>query len=299
MCTAKVDVHWDQVGDDKDTLSFTSPLIVSRAHPLVSPTMATTKRYVDRAVQTVHETPISPYYDPAIVLVATGATQLKSTYRHTSSDRSITVSPVSLHHNQDAYIHTMQPQSPTICIGSPGSLTRVNSKRKQAALDVRRPTLTADSRRVISMPENEAKYHSPCKGDPGVRVVSMPDKIKSHFRSPAESPSRPLERYSGQCGRTRTHGPSSDGPETPSPPTPYHVSGWDGQFSQVLVHGDGTLEPHFKEVEGRQSRCIYSPNRIETGAEFSTDWVAWADSPPRPIPALHGPPSLPYARCPS
>ncbi|KAI0266797.1 hypothetical protein BC834DRAFT_1032521 [Gloeopeniophorella convolvens] len=28
-------------------------------------------------------------------------------------------------------------------------------------------------------------------------------------------------------------------------------------------------------------------------------WITWARSPPRPIPALHGPLSLPYARCPS
>ncbi|OBZ67993.1 hypothetical protein A0H81_11737 [Grifola frondosa] len=28
-------------------------------------------------------------------------------------------------------------------------------------------------------------------------------------------------------------------------------------------------------------------------------WITWAKSPPRPIPALHGPLSLPYARCPS
>ncbi|TFK20975.1 hypothetical protein FA15DRAFT_759037 [Coprinopsis marcescibilis] len=29
------------------------------------------------------------------------------------------------------------------------------------------------------------------------------------------------------------------------------------------------------------------------------DWSFWANSPPKPIPALHGPLSLPYARCPS
>lgn len=30
-----------------------------------------------------------------------------------------------------------------------------------------------------------------------------------------------------------------------------------------------------------------------------SDWLTWTTSPPRPIPALHGPASLPYARCPS
>lgn len=32
---------------------------------------------------------------------------------------------------------------------------------------------------------------------------------------------------------------------------------------------------------------------------ISLGWITWAKSPPRPIPALHGPLSLPYARCPS
>ena len=32
---------------------------------------------------------------------------------------------------------------------------------------------------------------------------------------------------------------------------------------------------------------------------FISGWITWANSPPRPIPALHGPLSLPYARCPS
>lgn len=32
---------------------------------------------------------------------------------------------------------------------------------------------------------------------------------------------------------------------------------------------------------------------------FHAGWTTWASSPPRPIPALHGPLSLPYARCPS
>ncbi|GJJ06345.1 hypothetical protein Clacol_000536 [Clathrus columnatus] len=35
---------------------------------------------------------------------------------------------------------------------------------------------------------------------------------------------------------------------------------------------------------------------IRSGDE---DWLTWTTAPPRPIPALHGPASLPYARCPS
>jgi hypothetical protein len=42
-----------------------------------------------------------------------------------------------------------------------------------------------------------------------------------------------------------------------------------------------------------------SPVRIATSpGPATTRGVSWG-SPPRPIPALHGPPSLPYARCPS
>lgn len=185
------------------------------------------------------------------MLAATGVTPT----RHSSSDTSkspVSFSPAPLHHNRHAYTQSTQPRSPTIFIDS---LNRVDSQRKQPALDVRRPTLTADRRRVVSMPENEARNLSSRKDDPGVRVVSMPDKIKSHFRSSTESSaSGPSEYYSGQSWRVRPHRPSVDTPETPSPPTSpelYHVRGWDEQFSQALLHSSGTLESHFEEVEGQ------------------------------------------------
>ena len=38
---------------------------------------------------------------------------------------------------------------------------------------------------------------------------------------------------------------------------------------------------------------------LRTSHSCQLGWIAWARSPPRPIPALHGPLSLPYARCPS
>lgn len=208
------------------------------------------------------------------MLVATGG--LPQSTRHSSSDTSkspVSVSLAPLHHNKHAYIQSTQPRNPTISIDSSGVLNRVDSQRKQPALDVRRPMLTAGSRRVVSMPENENQTRnlSSRKDDRGVRVVSMPDKIKCHFRSSTESSSSgPSGYHSGRIWRVRAHRPSSDIPETPSPPTSpeSYVRGSDERFSQALLHSDGTLEPHFEEVEGRYSRGIYAPCRVRAALNF-------------------------------
>uniref|UniRef100_A0A8H8CP69 Uncharacterized protein n=1 Tax=Psilocybe cubensis TaxID=181762 RepID=A0A8H8CP69_PSICU len=65
-------------------------------------------------------------------------------------------------------------------------------------------------------------------------------------------------------------------PQTPSPPS---------SPESVVIIGN---EPRVSGAFLRRS-CSDDDN----------GWVTWASSPPRPIPALHGPLSLPYARCPS
>ncbi|KAL4080332.1 hypothetical protein V8B97DRAFT_737674 [Scleroderma yunnanense] len=242
--------------------------------------METTTSYIDKAVQTTDETLLSPYYDPAVLLVATGAPLI---HGHSASDTSKSLDPASLtslYHDKRAYIQSMPPPSPTFSIGAPEALSQSNSKRKQV-LDVRRPALPTDiiNRRVVSMPENEARSVASRKDHPGMRVVSMPDYITPHLQSPVEpciSSSGSYEYYSGQQEHVQAHRPLSD---TPSPPSKsHHLCTWSEQFSGALSRGDSSQESPFEEVEDR---------------------VTWVNSPPRPIPALHGPLSLPYARCPS
>ncbi|KAG7098772.1 hypothetical protein E1B28_000680 [Marasmius oreades] len=67
---------------------------------------------------------------------------------------------------------------------------------------------------------------------------------------------------------------------TPSPPS--------SPESSIMIIGNNVqVSNHF----------LSSRARIDNDDEQG--WTTWTDSPPRPIPALHGPLSLPYARCPS
>ncbi|KAG6920292.1 hypothetical protein DXG01_005061 [Tephrocybe rancida] len=76
----------------------------------------------------------------------------------------------------------------------------------------------------------------------------------------------------------------SDMPATPSPPS--------SPESILVVGNDARISRTFLR------QCsISGPKACD--AEDETGWITWASSPPRPIPALHGPLSLPYARCPS
>ncbi|KAF9051158.1 hypothetical protein BDZ89DRAFT_1107845 [Hymenopellis radicata] len=72
-------------------------------------------------------------------------------------------------------------------------------------------------------------------------------------------------------------------PQTPSPPS---------SPESVMIIGNDVQVP---ESFLNQKHTAVKPSmfREENG------WMTWATSPPRPIPALHGPLSLPYARCPS
>ncbi|KZS98453.1 hypothetical protein SISNIDRAFT_492744 [Sistotremastrum niveocremeum HHB9708] len=68
----------------------------------------------------------------------------------------------------------------------------------------------------------------------------------------------------------------------------------------IEIIGNQPLSPSLlrnQEKEPGHSQVSFSDSPlIQSGDD---GWLQWAHSPPRPIPALHGPLSLPYARCPS
>ncbi|KAJ7925019.1 hypothetical protein B0H13DRAFT_2315081 [Mycena leptocephala] len=70
-------------------------------------------------------------------------------------------------------------------------------------------------------------------------------------------------------------------PHTPSPPS--------SPESVMIIGNDMQVPISFLRQKAKSSR-VY---------EDESGWISWASSPPKPIPALHGPLSLPYARCPS
>ncbi|KAJ7091175.1 hypothetical protein C8R44DRAFT_891577 [Mycena epipterygia] len=71
-------------------------------------------------------------------------------------------------------------------------------------------------------------------------------------------------------------------PHTPSPPS--------SPESVMIIGNDMQVPISFLRQKAKASNRIY---------EDDGGWISWASSPPKPIPALHGPLSLPYARCPS
>ncbi|KAK7005708.1 hypothetical protein R3P38DRAFT_2647311 [Favolaschia claudopus] len=72
-------------------------------------------------------------------------------------------------------------------------------------------------------------------------------------------------------------------PRTPSPPS--------SPDSVMIIGNDMQVPVSFL----RQKIKVKSSQAYENDG----GWISWANSPPKPIPALHGPLSLPYARCPS
>ncbi|KAF5393254.1 hypothetical protein D9757_000762 [Collybiopsis confluens] len=69
-------------------------------------------------------------------------------------------------------------------------------------------------------------------------------------------------------------------PQTPSPPS---------SPESVMIIGNNVQVPN-SFLRQKASKLV----DVNDSA-----WMTWSSSPPRPIPALHGPLSLPYARCPS
>jgi hypothetical protein len=142
------------------------------------------------------------------------------------------------------------------------------------------------------------------------RVVSLPERPKPAALVDSPSPIRfrpAAPKRSYLCGDKefyRTRGRTSiisDMPRTPSPPSSPESSvliiGNDVHLPQTFLRYSPTLESQCSDDGGITS---FGPsNWLTAESPGFLDWLTWASSPPRPIPALHGPLSLPYARCPS
>ncbi|KAF6761273.1 hypothetical protein DFP72DRAFT_1165734 [Ephemerocybe angulata] len=114
------------------------------------------------------------------------------------------------------------------------------------------------------------------------RVVSLPE---------LEGESTPVS-----CLRPRV----ASMPETYPPTSPDDLDAYDydtGPHQGRVWHSPSTPSP---PQARRKNIVVCRQDERAYYREFeSQDWITWASSPPKPIPALHGPLSLPYARCPS
>lgn len=143
-------------------------------------------------------------------------------------------------------------------------------------------------RRVVSHPDSVSHENKPLVTNSGrLRVVSLPEPIS--LESDVSAATHRYEGLEGQSPHRRDY--PSDIPQTPSPPP--------SPDSIVIVGSESHVPNSFF-----QTRIDENGNWITTLQGHNADtqilgWTTWANSPPRPIPALHGPSSLPYARCPS
>ncbi|KAH9892578.1 hypothetical protein C8Q73DRAFT_800069 [Cubamyces lactineus] len=186
--------------------------------------------------------------------------------------------------------HTQDISFDSVSSDANRSMTTTTRAYKRGQLPVNRPTTILGrqpSSRVFSLPEATPKFTMKrVLGKKTARVVSMP-------AAPPRRPSEGLD-ISTNAGdpfgsddeehtRVRVKSQATDVPYTPSAPSsPDSVV--------IIANNSNQLSSDFLRPR---------PDDLSSDSEQEGSWLAWAESPPRPIPALHGPLSLPYARCPS
>ncbi|KAH9992603.1 hypothetical protein BJV77DRAFT_1001824 [Russula vinacea] len=194
-----------------------------------------------------------------------------------AEDPSFATSDSQLHsppfHASPAYSHSPVNVSPLL-------KTEVSHTGKPRKLPQLRPSTNRHSTmRVFSLPEDP--HSAAGKPEPNIvqRVVSMPE-----------------QRLSG--GQLAESSLSTEGFDGSMLSGGSFLSGTDTTSDSVLIieNNCGLSEAFLSNQNITKSASPVSEKRM---APSDDGWITWAKSPPRPIPALHGPLSLPYARCPS
>ncbi|KAG6903089.1 hypothetical protein C0995_006276 [Termitomyces sp. Mi166 len=265
------------------------------------------KKYVEKAIQTLQidklaSSPNSSQHH----------TQNLEGYRSNHDDKKTSTTYHS--DEESAPVDAAYTDSESLCLShnlesSSSSQSRSHRAPKPAQLPRNRPSrIQNQGKRVVSFPEVAAlkslsnNLSVPAYDGPLLRVVSLPGpelegnsnlgspvSTQDNLSSSVEYLDSSLDTSYHSSGTGSVHPdargfPPSDMPTTPSPPS---------SPESVFVIGN---ESRVSQAFLRQ--CSISSNKT-CDAEDEAGWITWASSPPRPIPALHGPLSLPYARCPS
>ncbi|KAJ4483217.1 hypothetical protein J3R30DRAFT_3216645, partial [Lentinula aciculospora] len=176
------------------------------------------------------------------------------------------------------------------------------SKRdyKLSQLAYKKPSgLNVPIKRIVSLPETSppSRIKSDTIRD---RVVSMTEQVKASlvssadnsissdcFESSVDTSQSQLSSDLGNVSARRTRPRHSLAyPQTPSPPS---------SPESIMIIGNNMQVPSTFLRQNANNL----PKTLDDDVNSKQRWNTWASSPPRPIPALHGPLSLPYARCPS
>ncbi|KAI0645703.1 hypothetical protein C8Q79DRAFT_910687 [Trametes meyenii] len=245
------------------------------------------KEYIERSIQT-DALPDNSSLTPLSVAPQTGQNEARhpdeASHSPSAHSRSSTL-------NDGAY-NDSQVDFSFDSISSEGnrSMTTTTRVYKRPQLPSNKPTTLVEgqsSSRVFSLPEATPRF----------RMKNLLSKKTARIVSgPACTPRMPCEDLDistnagdpfGSDGeehtRVRVKSQATDVPYTPSAPSsPDSVV--------IIANNSNQLSSEFLRP---RTDDISSPESEDE------DWLSWAESPPRPIPALHGPLSLPYARCPS
>ncbi|TFY70619.1 hypothetical protein EVG20_g2384 [Dentipellis fragilis] len=244
------------------------------------------KTYVDRGVQVG---------SPALPAISLQEELIQK--EHDTSLCDITSSAINISQVSYSSAYTQSSQ------GSPSPLT-AERVLKPPQLPANRPSsshINPESSRIVSLPETAPLFTGKRALKGSMRVVSMPDRVTpggfSTDNSLSSSDRIDVSVYSGESytsmeddnSGTRLSHSHQDVPHTPSPPS--------SPDSILIIENNGELSEAFLRPRVED---VESDSESEKAAhDEDNGWITWARSPPRPIPALHGPLSLPYARCPS
>ncbi|KAI0706843.1 hypothetical protein C8T65DRAFT_781693 [Cerioporus squamosus] len=189
-----------------------------------------------------------------------------------------------------AYTHDQTDFSFESATSADKSMTTTSRTYKMEHLSVNRPTTLANKQptaRIVSLPEATPKFRmKKVLEKKTARVVSMPLTTPKHVDTSSESFDVSGEIFISEDGerpRVRVRSQATDVPHTPSAPS-------SPDSIVIIANNSNQLSNDFL----RQRTIEESPPDSD-----DEEWISWTKSPPRPIPALHGPLSLPYARCPS
>ena len=263
--------------------------------------MSSSKGYESRAVQTTFSPPCSPcsLVSPQPSLVGSGPQSEIST----STVESSLETPDNPSQNSDSSLVSY--------LSTPDHSLSTSRRVFKARLPPNFPSRVTHtiSQRIISFPETAPLFSAKSQISSQQRIVTMPEDIRSqrlekefvlyppeYEGSPAEiSNSFSISDGNSSFARTDANrtvvSHSSSSPSSPDSvviiQNKYHIS-------QAFLR-QTSVQTKAKTDEG-MTIMFSSANTTDF---CLADWMAWASSPPRPIPALHGPSSLPYARCPS
>lgn len=265
---------------------------------MASEAFSVERQYVDRSVQT------SP-------IIATGR-RTDGPDPHESATADVCTVVTKFQNLVMSENASMLREDPGV-LQRPPSFSSTHRSLTRNILSHRKPTEFENSKmassRVVSLPETIPGYserkilRQPAK----MRVASMPAKfggqaltVDSSFSDQSQGSILP---DSEAPARIRVYSGATDIPHTPSPPSSpesVEIIGSNPQISERFLQGDSCTDissPSIDEEDDGNLPCFSCFGGLIL--MLPTEWASWARSPPRPIPALHGPLSLPYARCPS